>query len=245
MYRTFKQLVVTIRSNPVAALTVVVGIAVIVLDLVGSVSLEVYLNVILASLALLLFRDMRARITTPDLDAVLEDRTSLPNLLDFIKGARALWIYAPSGINILANAPFFRSELLERGGEFRMMLQDLQESDYVEALSRQLDTDSALAKDIDLSLDRLRKLTANRNWNAHYRLLGRSPGFSIVIVDPYGRDGRLYVEFFGYRNETINQRMHITIHKDASQHWFDYWVGVYERMWDDAREETSSHKAEV
>lgn len=240
MYRTLKQFLVTIRSNPVAAITIALGIAVIALDIFGTVDLSLHLSVITASLALLIFRDVRAQVKTRDLDSVLEDRTSLPNLREFIKDARALWIYAPSGVNILANAPFFRSELLDRGGQFRMMVQDLRETASVESLSRQLDDDSSLAKDIDVALDRLRSLAGKTSGSAQYRLLASSPGFSIVIVDPHGRDGRLFVEFFGYRNETINQRMHITIHKDTSQHWFDYWVGVYERMWDSAREDSET-----
>ncbi len=71
-----------------------------------------------------------------------------------------------------------------------------------------------------------------------YRLLDYSPGFSIVVVDPDGKDGRLVIEFFGYHNDLINDRMHLQIERRSSQYWFEYWAKQYQMMWESGSVET-------
>ena len=79
------------------------------------------------------------------------------------------------------------------------------------------------------------------NGTVEYGYLPYSPGFSLVIVNPSGRNGRLVVEFYGYANDLITDRMHLEISRNQSQYWFEYWEEQFKVMWDAARklEETT------
>jgi hypothetical protein len=44
------------------------------------------------------------------------------------------------------------------------------------------------------------------------------------------------VEFIGFRNDLITDRMHISISRDQSQYWFDHWTQQYQAMWEAGRE---------
>ena len=70
---------------------------------------------------------------------------------------------------------------------------------------------------------------------ADYRLLPYNPGFSMLIVNPHSGNGYMTVEFFGYHNKLIDERMHILIERRQSQQWFDYWTSQYEIMWEAAK----------
>jgi hypothetical protein len=100
-------------------------------------------------------------------------------------------------------------------------------------LRQQLDLSNDLDHDLKGSLLTLKKML---KWgNVEYRLLPYSPGLSLTIIDPDGRDGRLVVEFFGFHNEFIRDRMHIVIERRQSQYWFEYWAKQFEAMWEAAR----------
>ena len=68
------------------------------------------------------------------------------------------------------------------------------------------------------------------------RLLATNPGFSLVVLDPGGVGGRLIVEFHGFQDDSIGDRMHVEIQRSQSLHWFEYWVGRFEAIWSAARE---------
>lgn len=221
--------------NLEAYVVAAIGIALIAIDVIGEVEIGLYLSVMTAALVVLVYRSTRPDAPPIDLDSVLKDRQSFGTVRDFVKGARAVWLYGPSAANALSETPTFKRELLERGGELRVLLQDPQVAASMAILQRQLDTVSDLRHDIAGALHRLRQLRGNGRFE--YRLLPYSPGFSLFIVDPHGTDGRLVVEFFGFHNEQITDRMHITIHRRETLHWFDYWVKQYEKMWAAARPE--------
>ncbi|MEO8396444.1 MAG: hypothetical protein ABI700_25850, partial [Chloroflexota bacterium] len=69
-------------------------------------------------------------------------------------------------------------------------------------------------------------------------LLPYNPGFSMLIVNPTGGNGYLTVEFFGFHNKLIDERMHIVIERRSSQYWFEYWVKQYQTMWDASKAPT-------
>jgi hypothetical protein len=97
-------------------------------------------------------------------------------------------------------------------------------------LRQQLDPNNNLDHDITGSLFTLQRMAG---WGKlEYRLAPYNPGFSLLIVDPDGKDGRLTVEFFGFHNQLIDERMHILIERRTSQYWFEYWEKQYEIMWD-------------
>lgn len=213
-----------------------VGVALIVLDVVGTTEIESYLSVMTAALVVLLLRTTTPPKQEVDLDSVLLDRQSFSPLSEFIRDGREVWIYGPSAVNVLRQSPDLKHEILDKGGKVRVLLQDPRASDSVAILRQQLDPNNNLELDITGSLFTLEKMQA---WGSiEYRLLGYSPGFSLIVVDPDGKDGRLTVEFFGYRNELITDRMHLRIERRSSQYWFEYWAKQYAVMWESAKQPT-------
>jgi hypothetical protein len=103
----------------------------------------------------------------------------------------------------------------------------------IDTLATQLDEDNDFGKDLTASLDSLDKLAGSGRLD--YRLLSLNPGFSLVVVNPRQRGGRLIVEFHGFQDEGISDRMHVEIRRSESTHWFDYWARRFEAIWAAAR----------
>jgi len=197
------------------------------------------LAAILAALALLVFNTTRTDKQIVDLDAVLQDRQSFGAFQDVIKGKRVLWIYGPSAINVLRDSAHIKREILDRGGEVRIIIQDIQSEAGMYILAQQIDQTMDLKNSMTMSLDLLKRM---KGWGkVELRVLPYSPGFSLVVVDPDARDGRVIVEFFGYRNELITERMHIDITRQQSQHWFEYWAAQFQKMWDEGSPPGQGH----
>lgn len=210
-----------------------VGVALILVDIVGEVDNALRLSVITAALVVLLFRATLPSGEAVDLDRVLHDRNQFAPFRDFIAGARTLWVYGPSAVNIAGESPYIKREILDKGGSARFLIQDPRERHSVEILHDQLDLANDLEADIERSRAIFRKMQA---WGKlEYRLLPYSPGFSLVIINPDDRDGRLIVELFGYKNELITDRMHITIRRADSPRWFDHWTAQFRTMWEQSR----------
>jgi hypothetical protein len=231
-----------IESYAVAVLAIILAILGIIDD---AVSDDLKLAAILAALSLLVFRSTAPDQGPVDLDSILLDRQSFGAFRDFIRGGRTVWIYGPSAVNVLRGASEIKQEILDKGGSLRVLLQDPDESAGLAILHRQLDQlfSHDLDEDIKASLRQLKHMsTWDKGGKVEYGMLSYSPGFSLVIIDPDGRNGRLIVEFFGYQTELIAERMHIEITRQQSQYWFEYWAKQYENMWKTARMPESSHE---
>jgi hypothetical protein len=198
-----------------------------------AVSIDLKIAAILAAVGLLVFKSTTPEKEIVDLDAVLQDRQSYGSFREFISGAQDLWIYGPSAVNALRNAGEIKMEVLDRGGNLRVLLQNPDSPMGMDVLYRQLDKVYDLGNDIKTSLSTLERMA---NWKisgkVEYGLLDYSPGFSLTVVDANNKNGRLVIEFYGYQNELINDRMHIVITRQQSQYWFEYWSKQFEIMWD-------------
>jgi len=200
---------------------------------------------ILAALGLLVYN-----ITLPEgetsarLDDFLNDRSNFIPLADRIKSARTLWIYAPSAINILnaQHTQAIQKAILSRPeGEFRVIIQDPDETAEIATLKAQLDDRISfqiqdLPEAIQVTVALLRKM---KGWDVKghfdYRFLAHNPGFSLVAVDPDKRSGVVIVEFYGFTHDHTASRMHIEITQEQSERWFTYWVSQFNAMWEHAR----------
>lgn len=212
-----------------------IGIVLIFIDVIGNVDLDAYLSVMTAALVVLILRTTAPAKKEVDLDSVLLDRQSYTPLREFIQGAKVLWVYGPSSINVLRESAI--KTLLDNGGEVRVMLQDPNEAASMAILRQQLDKNNDLDHDIEGALLILERM--KRAGKLEYRFAPYNPGFSLLIVDPDGKDGRLTVEFFGFHNQLIDSRMHLLIERSTSQYWFEYWDDQYKMMWDAARPPTA------
>jgi hypothetical protein len=210
-----------------------IGVVLVVFGVVGAPEVENYLLALTAGMVILLFRTTVPNEKIVDLDAVLRDRQSYSPLREFIQGGRVVWVYGPSAANVLRESAAIKREILDRGGELRVLLQDPGEAASMNILRQQLDPNNNLDHDIQGTLFTLEKMRA---WGkVDFRLLPYSPGFSLLVVDPDGTDGRLTVEFYGYHNNMIDDRMHVEIERRASHYWFEYWEKQYRIMWESAK----------
>jgi hypothetical protein len=216
-----------------------VGIALIVIDIIGDVSDADKLTVIIAALVILLFRSTAPAMPKRGLDDVLANRDKFGPFKEFLSGGRTLWVCAPSAANILRDpSPIKEKILSNKQAEIVMLLQDPDEQIVIQNLQNQLDIAARqLTEDIELAttmLERLRLYRAPQH-SIEYGYLPYSPGFSLIIVDPERSTGRLVVEFFGFHNEFIGSRMHIEISRQESEYWFEYWVDQFREMQQTAR----------
>lgn len=216
-----------------------------VLTLVGDlVPDSLKTSAILAALALLVFNITLPHQSDKRLDDYLDDRSNYKEFKTYLEGARRLWIYAPSAANILRseNVQTIRKEILSHpDGEFRILIQDPDQQAAVDILIKQLDDSldykiQHLLKEIH---DTLTIFELIQSWPVagkfDYGLLDYGPGYSLVVIDPHKKDGKIFLELHGFHNESTASRMHITITKEESERWFTYWSNQFEYMWRDAQ----------
>jgi hypothetical protein len=215
-------------------------------SLVGDVvSEDLRWATVLAALSVLTYQ-----VTVPDragdLDEVLHNRTSFDEttFVSRLRGAREVWVLAPSAINLLTvdTADTLRKTVLARGdGIVQVLVLDPGADEAVALASRQLDdaTDYPgvdLPRAVQATADRLARMAT---WPVagtfEHRHMTFNPGFSIVAIDPHGRDGQLIVEFHGVHNESTASRMHIELTRAASEPWYLYWRDQFEHLWLNAR----------
>lgn len=235
------------RRNLDAYVAVIIAVVFAALGIVGDIVPEgLKWSALFAGLGMLLFRvALPPRPSTP-VESLLGDRTAFEGtqFSTLLAGATELWIFAPSAVNILnpQHCDVIRRTVLDKGsGEVRVAVIDPECADAVDLAVRQLDESLEYpTQDFETSLrTSVAQLRRMSSWSVTgtfgYRFVDRNPGFSLVAINPSRRDGRLVVEFHGYRNEAIGTRMHLTLTRHESDHWFQYWVRQFDALWAAAR----------
>ncbi len=168
------------------------------------------------------------------LDTVLRNRDSYGSFSDLLAGATELWMYAPTGLNVfLRHSADIRRWMERRGTSARVVILD-PDSRVLDATRMQLDKSTDFDTALRASLATLARLDPLEG--VQLRLLGFNPGFSLVVLDPNRGSGRVIVEFHGFQDDGIGDRMHVEIQRSQSLHWFEYWVARFEAIWNAARE---------
>lgn len=214
--------------------TFAVGIAVTALGIFDVVHIRFVLGAMLAALAFLVLHAQPIP-PAPGLDDVLCDRSSFEPFPALLGKARDVRVYGPTAVHVIIHAAEHRRLLLDRGGRLRIVIQGNDPAQLAwtgEQLDKSLDFGHSHA----MSLGELRRLAGVPGFE--YRLLGGNPGFSMVVVDADAPHGYLVVEFHGFADVSINDRMHVRIGKTASPHWFAYWLGRFEAIWNAAAADT-------
>ncbi|ACY96982.1 MULTISPECIES: hypothetical protein [Thermomonospora] len=201
--------------------------------------------VISAGIALLVYQ-----ITVPERtlrnDRLLADRSDFEDhpLPRRFRTARQVWLFAPSGSNVLssANCDVLRRRVLSRpDGVVRVVVLDPLRDDAVTLAAHQLTgsvdfTHRRFPQTLRCVVEHLQTMAQwPVNGEFGYRLFGFNPGFSLLAIDPHQRGGILIVEFHGVRNESISSRMHIVLTRARDGHWYDYWLEQFEHIWRNAR----------
>jgi len=209
----------------------VVALALALISAFGDLPEDLFNSAILGALAFLIFWTTGVPTERPRamLDSVLHNREGLGSFQELLAEAHELWIYAPTGVNLLPrHSADIKRLLLEQGGTARVVVQD-PSSPMMSTVREQLDSSTDFDASLSVSISTLALLGSSAG--LQYRLLPFSPGFSLVVVDPRRRSGRVIVELHGFRDENISDRMHLEIPRSHSQRWFDYWVERFEAIW--------------
>lgn len=233
-----------IETYAAAALTAAFAILSVLGDLVP---VDLRWAALLAAVTLLLYRSVAAPRRSA-LDEVLGDRSALeestPSLAKRLETARTLWLFAPTGINVLTPqiCEALRRHVLNRqDGSVRVVVLDPSATAAIDLAQRQLDDAldfpiQHLRPSLATALDQLRTMAG---WQCagsfEYRMLDFNPGFSLMAVDPDTRDGLLVVELHGVHNEAVTSRMHVRATREVSEPWCSYWLRQYEHLWHEAK----------
>ncbi len=215
-----------------------VTLGVTVVSVVGGLPDRLAEPVVLAGLAFLILWTTGPRASEQgagvSLDTVLRDRDAYGSFSELLDGATELWMYAPTGVNVLLrHTADIRRWMERRGTSARVVVLD-PDSGALDATRLQLDQSTDFDSALQASLATVARLDALDG--LELRLLATNPGFSLVVLDPGGVGGRLIVEFHGFQDDSIGDRMHVEIQRSQSLHWFEYWVGRFEAIWSAARE---------
>jgi hypothetical protein len=173
---------------------------------------------------------------------ILFDRSSFDAepLLERIRGAREVWIFAPSAINVLShrNCEALRKELLaDQRGVVRVVVLNPDNETAIRLAIRQLDDSLDYpVQDFRQSLEAtVRQLALMSAWpvagTVDYRFLDYNPGFSLVAIDPTRPKGLVIVELHGFHNDATHSRMHIELRRSDSDRWYDYWLAQFGDIW--------------
>lgn len=177
---------------------------------------------------------------------ILFDRSSFDAepLSERVRGAREVWIFAPSAINVLShrNCEALRKEVLaDTRGVVRIVVLDPANETAIQLAIRQLDDSLDYpVQDFRQSLEAtVRQLALMSAWpvagTVDYRFLDYNPGFSLVAIDPTRPKGLVIVEMHGFRNDATHSRMHIELRRSDSDRWYDYWLDQFGDIWALAR----------
>lgn len=202
-------------------------------------------SAVFAGLGILLLRMALPPRPAATTDSVLVDREAFVNtpFSSRLRNAKQVWIFAPSAINLLSteNCTALREFVLDKGsGDVRIAVLDPGNTAAVDLAIRHLDAAAyplqSFREVLATSVKQLRKMAG---WtvagNFTYRFADYNPGFGLVAINPSHRDGRIIVEFHGYGTDSIGSRMHISLTRADSDHWFQYWLDQFEQLWKAAR----------
>jgi hypothetical protein len=210
-----------------------VGVAMVVLGLVGVADVSILLSAILLALSFLVFHTaVEASNESPALDQVLHSRQDLGAFSKLLQEARDLRIYGPTAVNVLVNSADIKRFVLAPGGTVRVIVSD-DDPVTLAHTAIQLDDNLDLERTLHSTLAILDKLAASPGFS--YRKLPVNPGFSLVIVNAADSAGYLIFEPHGFMDENIADRMHIRISRHESPHWFSYWAARFDAMWEAAK----------
>jgi hypothetical protein len=235
------------RRHVDAYVVAIAALAFAVLSLFADlVSENVRWAVLLAGMGLLIYQITVPERTLAEADDLLLDRTTYETtpLATRIRPAREVWVFAPSGINLLTpdNTALLRNHpLAHPEGVVKVVVLDPDATAAVEIARRHLDDSldypgQVMNPSLDAVLSRLRAMAKWKTAGTYeHRLLGFNPGFSLLAINPSDRDGLVLVEMHGFHNESNVSRMHIELTRERSPRWYAYWVDQFDHIWQSAR----------
>jgi hypothetical protein len=221
------------------------GLAVIfaILSVIGDIVPEnLRWAAIYAGLGLLVYRLTLPELTSGEPGSTVGDRTALEatSFTERLQGVRELWVYGPSAVNFLSpsHTEALRKMVLDKpDGLLRVVVLDPSVRESMDIAVKQLDESELYGTQrLQDALNRsIAQLAEMEQWSlpgkVEHRYLPYNPGFSLVVINPNSREGRIILELHGFRNESIGSRMHFEIAAEQDPRWFSYWTQQFESIW--------------
>lgn len=222
--------------------TVIVAIALVVLNLLGIDVSPWMASITLAVLGLLAIALLGTR---HHLDEQLErlatisstglrGRSALPPFRENGRTASEIFVGGTSLISaIIPHLEFFEQKL-QQGGHIRFLLLDPK----VTAMDtwNRLSPVPHIEHDIERVLNALAVLIqqdTNANGRCEVRLAPVFLPFGITAFDPNKATGLMNVEIIAYKRHPGN-RPHVLLTRQHDQHWFEFFCDQYEQLWSEA-----------
>lgn len=209
---------------------------------------------ILSILTFMAFSEVIERISC--LSAIQEDISAIESRIDFrgqglikidkftsleqfLEGSRDVLIIGLNKIGLIVERKNFVEKLLKSGCSLRMLFPDPEERNLYNVLARNLDVDAPrLRIDIEQTLATIKlirkKLSPVENQRLKVLLYDGSPTIGTIIVDGKKTKGKIQIYFYAYQQDPP-MRPGLEIYHQQDQDWYDYFVTIYEKLWNDVQ----------
>lgn len=237
------------RENLDVYTTIGLAIVISILGAFGITSIEVVASTVLGvlgliSVSLLQNRRENERVLRSlskleaEISAVqyLKNRTDYPPLQETLANARMVCLMGPTLVNLFSSwSGYFREQqMVKHGTKFRVLIID-PESEAVESMHRFFRIPSS----VDLKVDLRKTLSSIHSsikigvepGSIEVKLLQAHPHYSMILVNPYDDDGKIFVEFVGFQ-VPIHAHPHIELSRQKDGQWYDYFLAHFSRSWD-------------
>jgi hypothetical protein len=231
-------------------LSILAGVVIFVMDLLGVVQLQSIIAVTLLVLSLLSLSNLGTRRTLAELNitiqklegkrgaaSFLRDRNSYHPLTQTIAAARKVYIAGPTLINVFSTAAGYihAEKLNNQGATVQILLLDPESSAINSAAKCMNESVVNLRKDIRRTLSYVETwLTAGvQSGSVVVKLMSAHLNMGMVLLDPDEEDGRIFVEFIGYASR-LHSRPHIELTRQNDAVWYEYYFKQYQKLWDDS-----------
>jgi hypothetical protein len=228
-------------------ITIIVALAIVILDLLGIAKPDVIISAVLLVLGLLAFSTLATRKTLESLGgaiqgikkpvsakSILKSRDEYPPFQVMLEKAHTICFVGTSSINIISQwgAFLYQEKIVKQGATVHFLVLDLDSPDTT--LSVQTEDVRA---DIVRALSILKTMSTSQvsgGGKLDVKLSKYAPKFSMILIDPFEKTGKIYVEFIGYGLSPIHRRPHFEVNKTEDGDWYEYFLYQYQQIWDDA-----------
>lgn len=245
-----KELVDDIRNgeNLDVYVGIVICVAVVVIDLMGIVKQSIVMAAVLLTLSLLSFGALSTRKVLANLDSTIKkldkkrdassflhsrNESEIP-FSDLVRTAHNIYIVGPTMINIFSQwSSFMHTEKLnQHGANIRVTLLDPDSQALTVACQNLNEQPENTRTDIARTLSHIKSWIEKgvESGSVEVRLIDTYLGFKMTLIDPEEAQGKIIVEFIGYKSE-LYARPHIVLNRADDGHWYEYYWQQYVSVW--------------
>lgn len=227
-------------------ITLALSLILAVLGVVGTIQVAILTAGILATLGVLAYSVLATRRILGELSQALasfypaeivplKDRSAFGAFRDELQKVSTVWLQGPSLVGMLAaNKDLFR-EILRKGGEIHVLTLN-PSSSRLSILAEHLGArPSKLKSEINTTIENCTELVQSGLGAGKFevRQMEMMPGYSMVICNPYGHDGRITVEYTSY-HVPASERPHLQLDAKRDRQWFTFYLNQFDELWQSA-----------